>query len=91
MILYDLDKRFNVQPVRERQFFSEWQTGLPEPTTSEKHRLDRAKTPVKLPAKDETLTVQGKIDVLVIQDQLWILVLESKQAGFLCNLEFRKP
>ncbi|XPM54244.2 MAG: hypothetical protein EDM05_040740 [Leptolyngbya sp. IPPAS B-1204] len=43
MVLYDLDKRFNVQPVRERQFFSEWQMGLPEPTASEKHRLDRAK------------------------------------------------
>ncbi|MEB3338913.1 MAG: restriction endonuclease subunit R [Leptolyngbyaceae bacterium] len=37
---------------------------------------------VKLSAKDDGVTIRGKIDVLVIQDQLWVLVLEAKQAGF---------
>jgi hypothetical protein len=36
---------------------------------------------VKLSTKDEQITVRGKIDVLVLQDQLWILVIESKRSG----------
>jgi hypothetical protein len=36
---------------------------------------------VKLSIKDEQVTVRGKIDVLVLQDQLWILVIESKRSG----------
>lgn len=36
---------------------------------------------VKLSTKDEQVTVRGKIDVLVLQDQLWILVIESKRSG----------
>ena len=36
---------------------------------------------VKLSIKDKQVTVRGKIDVLVLQDQLWILVIESKRSG----------
>jgi predicted type IV restriction endonuclease len=36
---------------------------------------------VKLSIKDEQVTIRGKIDVLVIQDQLWVLVIESKRSG----------
>jgi hypothetical protein len=32
--------------------------------------------------EDKEVTIRGKIDVLVLQDQLWIVVIESKQAGF---------
>lgn len=40
-----------------------------------------SEAPIKLIAKDEGVMIRGKIDVLVIQDRLWILVVESKQAG----------
>jgi hypothetical protein len=36
---------------------------------------------VKLAIKDEQVTIRGKIDVLLLQDQLWILVIESKRSG----------
>jgi len=36
---------------------------------------------VKVSVKDENLMIRGKIDVLVMQDRFWILVIESKQAG----------
>lgn len=31
---------------------------------------------------DESMVVRGRIDVLVLQDQLWVLVIESKRAEF---------
>jgi hypothetical protein len=37
---------------------------------------------VEISDDDEGVTIRGKIDVLVLQDQLWIIVIESKQAGF---------
>lgn len=36
---------------------------------------------VKLSARDEQITIRGKIDVLVVQEQFWILVIKSKQSG----------
>lgn len=43
--------------------------------------LDTEK-PVQIVAEDEGMTVRGKIDVLVLKDQLWVLVIESKRAEF---------
>lgn len=40
-----------------------------------------AEKSVKVSVKDENLTIRGKIDVLVLQDRFWVLVIESKQAG----------
>jgi hypothetical protein len=40
-----------------------------------------AEKSVKVSVKDENLTIRGKIDVLVMQDRFWILVIESKQVG----------
>jgi hypothetical protein len=40
-----------------------------------------AEKSIKVAVKDENLTIRGKIDVLVMQDRFWILVIESKQAG----------
>jgi hypothetical protein len=37
---------------------------------------------VQISAEDDGTIVKGRIDVLVIQNQLWILVIESKRAGF---------
>ncbi|HCF27136.1 MAG TPA: restriction endonuclease subunit R, partial [Cyanobacteria bacterium UBA11049] len=33
-------------------------------------------------SEDEGTVVKGKIDVLVLQEQLWILVIEAKKAQF---------
>jgi len=37
---------------------------------------------VEICDEDEGITIRGKIDILVLQDQFWIIVIESKQAGF---------
>jgi predicted type IV restriction endonuclease len=37
---------------------------------------------IEIAAQDEGVTIRGKIDILVLQDQLWIIVIESKQVGF---------
>jgi hypothetical protein len=37
---------------------------------------------VKLSDVDEELVVEGKMDVLVLKDQFWIMVIESKRASF---------
>jgi hypothetical protein len=42
----------------------------------------KVETSVQIAAEDEEEIVQGRIDILVIQKQLWVLVIESKQAGF---------
>lgn len=42
--------------------------------------------PVRIAAEDEGEIIQGRIDILVIQKQLWVLVIESKQAGFSLKL-----
>lgn len=39
-------------------------------------------TPITISAEDEGLMVKGKIDILVVQQQLWILVIESKATRF---------
>ncbi|WP_250122720.1 type I restriction endonuclease [Chroococcidiopsis sp. CCMEE 29] len=39
-------------------------------------------TSVEISAEDEGEIVKGKIDVLVLNQQFWLLVIESKQAGF---------
>jgi len=41
-----------------------------------------AEAPMQITAEDEGETVQGRIDVLVIQEQLWVLVIESKRGSF---------
>lgn len=37
---------------------------------------------VNIEARDNSLIVQGRIDVLVLKEQLWVLVIESKRAEF---------
>ncbi|MCK5522635.1 MAG: hypothetical protein KAI83_05815 [Thiomargarita sp.] len=37
---------------------------------------------VKVSNRDGDVIVEGKIDVLVLKDQFWVMVIESKQAAF---------
>ncbi len=37
---------------------------------------------VEIVADQDTTTLRGRIDVLVLKDQLWVLVIESKRAEF---------
>ncbi|MGD1700621.1 type I restriction endonuclease [Dapis sp. BLCC M229] len=42
----------------------------------------RTETSVEISAKDNDLIVRGRIDILVVQNRLWILVIESKSTKF---------
>jgi predicted type IV restriction endonuclease len=42
----------------------------------------RPEATVQLTLADEDKLLRGRIDILVVQQQLWILVIESKEAGF---------
>lgn len=37
---------------------------------------------VEIEATDESILVRGRIDILVLKDRLWVLVIESKRAEF---------
>lgn len=41
-----------------------------------------AETPVQITAEEEGEVIQGRIDALVLQNQLWVLVIESKPGSF---------
>jgi hypothetical protein len=45
----------------------------------------RAEVPIQIALEDEGELVRGRIDVLVLQEKLWVLVIESKEAGFSLN------
>jgi hypothetical protein len=122
LTLYDLEQKFHLQRVHDRQFFLEWQALGPELTIVEQAQLERVKqhyvhlatrpllegmvkmvvvsplldlagffdppfystseASMNLTAKDGKLTVRGKMDVLVLLEQLWVLAIESKRAEF---------
>ena len=42
----------------------------------------KAEKNIEIAAEDEGLTVKGNIDTLVLQEGMWIMVIESKQASF---------
>lgn len=42
----------------------------------------RSEEPVAIEAEDKEVTIRGKIDTLVLKDQLWVMVIESKRASF---------
>jgi hypothetical protein len=41
---------------------------------------------IEVTAMDETEVIRGRIDVLVLQGQLWVLVLESKRSDFAVSM-----
>ncbi|MEB3233130.1 MAG: restriction endonuclease subunit R [Leptolyngbyaceae bacterium] len=121
--LRDLINQFGLQRVDTDNFFLEWQTNLPELTTSDQQLLDkvrlgflnlldyppmledsvrmavldpilfignfylapfevRSEEAIELILKDEDTIVRGKIDTLILKEQLWVMVIESKRASF---------
>ncbi|MGB3693077.1 MAG: restriction endonuclease subunit R [Spirulinaceae cyanobacterium] len=46
----------------------------------------RGEAGVNLTVEDEEVTYRGRIDALVLQDNLWLLLVESKQAKFSFSL-----
>ncbi len=42
----------------------------------------RAENSIKIALEENDEEVRGRIDILVLQEQLWVLVIESKEAGF---------
>jgi hypothetical protein len=120
--LHQIKEKFQLQEIRDRSFFLEWQTLLPELPPEEQQWLDQMKTDfldlieyplheeiVKLamlaplmmfagllrrpflPVAEQTVEisladadelVRGKIDVLVLLQHLWVVVIESKRKGF---------
>jgi len=122
LTLNEVEIKFNLQPTEDENFFSEWQTNLPELSEQEKQSLDQVKAdflylnkyplfeeavkmvvlsplltaagfyrmpfrireevPIQIALEEAEEMVKGRIDVLVIQEQFWVLVIESKQAGF---------
>jgi hypothetical protein len=121
--LRDLINKFDLQFVRDSQFFSEWQTELPELTDLEKQLLDKvqsgymnllnyppllenvvkmsvldpilfigdfylapfyvkAEQSVTITSEDEEVIVTGRLDVLVLTDQFWVMAIESKKFDF---------
>lgn len=44
----------------------------------------RSEVPVKIELSDGETTLQGRIDTLILQNRLWIVVVESKRTMFPC-------
>lgn len=42
----------------------------------------KAEKSVEIAVEDEGVLIKGQIDVLVLREQLWVMVIESKQASF---------
>jgi len=42
----------------------------------------KAEPPIEISASDEEVVIKGSIDTLVLQEQLWVMVIESKRASF---------
>jgi len=121
--LRDLIDRFDLQLVRDEQFFREWQDDLPIVTEVEQQFLDRvvdgfinllnypplledvvrmaivdpllflggfylppfhvrSEPSIELSVEDDEVVISGSLDTLVLKDQLWVLVVESKRASF---------
>ena len=116
------EHRFNLERTEEESFFTEWQTGLPSLSTSDKTQIDelrqrylyqrsagqllegtvmlllaspllaiagfydppfivKAEESVQLRLEDTEEVLQGRMDVLVLKDQMWVVVLESKKTA----------
>jgi hypothetical protein len=120
--LRDLRTKFDLQLVKDQQFFREWLDDLPDLSDFEEQLLNRVRQnffniyeyppilestvkmvalsplldlagfylppfhietepSINLELNDDEVVVRGRIDVLVLQEQLWVLVIESKRSG----------
>lgn len=42
----------------------------------------KSEKPIEISAVDENIIIKGSLDALVLKDQFWVMVIESKQAAF---------
>lgn len=117
--LHEVEERFNLQEVRDLEFFSEWQGEMSAPSGFEKQILDKVKedflviakyspseeiikltvlahllfsagltsppffpkaeTPVEISFEDGNEVIRGRIDVLILHERLWAVVVEAKR------------
>lgn len=121
--LNEAHRRFELSPAVDPNFFSEWQTELPELNAIEQATCDRLKIRyqyyqaegaitestvnfmmiapllealglfdppykvrgekyVRIEIEDGETILEGLIDVLLVQDSLWLILLETKRYGF---------
>ncbi|MEQ8382423.1 MAG: hypothetical protein RH949_08635 [Coleofasciculus sp. A1-SPW-01] len=67
--IIDLEQKFGLTQADDDQFFSEWYENLPDIFDLEKQVLDQEEF------------VRDRLDIMVLKDHLWLLVIESKNAG----------
>ncbi len=120
--LAEAERQFNLSRTEDEAFFPEWQTALPNLSSTEQTALEqlrrrylyqrsegqllegtvtlllasplltiagfydppfrvRAEESVQLVLDDREEVLQGRIDVLVLLNQLWVVVLESKKTA----------
>ncbi|OQY42094.1 MAG: restriction endonuclease subunit R [Anaerolineaceae bacterium 4572_78] len=48
----------------------------------------RKEVSISISDEDETITIEGRIDVLVLKENLWVLVIESKRASLALTVGF---
>lgn len=42
----------------------------------------KSEEPIEIAIEDEEVIIKGRIDTLILKDQLWVMVIESKKAAF---------
>jgi predicted type IV restriction endonuclease len=129
--LGQVEAKLGISLTENSQFFSEWSVAMPEPSSSDRSRLDQVRrnylyqssdgvlleetvkmvilspllelagfyqAPYKFRAEvsveisaigDHDELLRGRIDGLVVQDQLWIVLIEAKKTTF--DLEMALP
>jgi hypothetical protein len=73
--LEGLEKDFLLQRTDDLAFFLEWQQDLPNFTIADEESIS-------ISAIDGETIYRGRIDILMIQQSFWILVIESKSSSF---------
>ena len=127
--MHELENSFNLTVNEDSQFFSEWQTALPEINSYEMELLDKVRasythltkypsmlenavqiivlspllhlsnlllppfllkteTSVSISTEDDETRIEGRIDVLMLKDKFWALVIESKRAELSIKVGF---
>lgn len=121
--LRTLIDRFGLRRAHDRQFFWEWQEGLPDLTEFDRQFLERIQAgylnliehpplleraiqlaivspllflagfylppfhiqtekSIEITEVDEGIAVRGQLDILLVKEQFWVMVIESKRAAF---------
>ena len=82
------EQEFGIYRNNDPAFFIEWCQNLPELNTTDHppFRL-RSEASIRLELEDKNGTIyQGRINSLVLQNNLWIVLVESKRTSFSTEL-----